>query len=120
MGVQNCLFPEYSQEIEASSSPSDVWYEVERNLISAFKNSDEAFIKSVKQFFSWSVNTDDSSITYQSATCGFLEDLGSKKECWVYLNMLFSPQQFNMYKSTLGYSLSNAKLEEMENAFHRR
>ena len=114
------LFPEYSKEIEASNSPSDVWYEVENNLMNAFESSDEVFLKSVKQFFSWCVNTDDCSIPYQSVTCGFLENIGARKECWSYLNMLFTPQQFNLYKSNLGYGLSTEKTKEMDNVFHSR
>lgn len=58
------LFPEFKQEIEESNSPSDVWFEIENYLIKALKNSDDDFIKSVKQYFSWSVATNDCSIPY--------------------------------------------------------
>jgi hypothetical protein len=112
------LFPEFKQEIEESDSPTDVWFEVESNLINALKNSDDDFIKSVKQYFSWCVGTNDCSIPHQSATCGFLENIGYRKEYWPYLNILFTTQQFKMYKTTLGYSLSKEKLGEMENAFY--
>ena len=45
------LFPEFKQKIEKSDSPTDVWFEIERNLINALKSSDHDFIKVLNNTF---------------------------------------------------------------------
>jgi hypothetical protein len=114
------LFPDFKREIEESHGVGEAWGIIEYDLLFALENLNENYIKSVKQYFTWCINTHVNSEPHQSALCGFIEDIGTKKQYWPYLDLLLTSPQFECYKSVLGYSISQEQLKVMENSFYKR
>lgn len=114
------LFPEIKREIEESLGPGEAWIYIEENLLDAFLNGDNNYIKSVKQYFSWSISTRPVDSPHQAALCGFLEDIGREKKYWPYFPKLFTKRQFELYMPSLSYSISEKEKKVMENAFYNK
>ena len=112
------LFPEKKKEFEHSVGPREAWIYIEADLLEYLQASDEDHIKRVKQYFSWSINTDVNSIPHQAALCGFLETIGYNKKYWPYFRKLLTIQQFEKYKNVLSFLINSEQEKQMENTFY--
>ena len=112
------FLPQFRIEIDKSNSVTYLWVMISGEFTSAVGRSDQAFIDGTLKYLIWSLSEESGDESKQAVCCGFLEDIASNKKFWKYFSNWFTRKQFEQYKDSFLYALSDKQFEELENEFY--
>ncbi len=112
------FFPEYRVEIDSTKSSGELWVEISSAFVRAVEQSNEEFVKGTLNYLTWSTSDEAGEEIQQSVYCGFLEDITHNKKYWPLFSSWFSKAQFEKYKCSFQYALSEKEFTNLENMFY--
>ncbi len=114
------FLPQYKTIIESSDSAGMLWVEISFKFRDAIELKDNDFIEGALKYLSWSTSDVACEEIQQSVYCGFLEDITYNKKHWPLFKDWFNKAQFEKYKGSFHYALSDNEFEKLENLFYER
>ena len=115
------FLPQFRNAIESSDSPGMLWVEISNEFRDhAIEREDQEFIEGTLKYLSWSTSSAAGESSQQSALCGFLEDITYNKKHWILFKDWFDKPQFERYKGSFQYALSENEFAQLEDLFYDR
>jgi hypothetical protein len=114
------FLPQFRIEIEAADSVTYLWVEISSEFSHAVERADQSFIDGTVKYLVWSLSEVSGEESKQAVSCGFLEDITSNRKHWQYFSSWFTKAQFEQYKGSFMYSLSENELKELTDLFYGR
>ncbi|NRB37137.1 MAG: hypothetical protein HRU20_18615 [Pseudomonadales bacterium] len=112
------FLPEFRKEVESSNSASELWIEIYDAFGQAVDSGNEEFVKGTLKYLTWCTSDSVSDELQQALYCGFLEDITYNKKRWPLFNSWFNTAQFEKYKGSFQYALSEKEFTQLENIFY--
>ena len=112
------FLPNYRNTIQQADSASMLWCDLSSDFRIAVDKNDQNFINGTLKYLVWSTSDIASKETQGAVYCGFLEDITSNKKHWSYFRDWFNKTQFEKYKGSFSYSLSEKDYKLLENQFY--
>lgn len=112
------FIPEFRKDIESCESSTLLWSDLSYEFLRALKVDNQVFIQGVLEYLKWSVSDYASEETQQAVYCGFLEDIVKNKLYWPLFSKWFNQAEFNQYKNSFQYTLSEVDYNDFENVFY--
>lgn len=112
------FLPQFRKEIELADSVTGLWIDISLRFRDAVDEQDEDFIACTLKYLTWSSSDSAGLESQQAVSCGFLEDLTYNKKHWQYFSKWFDTAQFNQYKPSFKYALSEKEFNSLENIFY--
>ena len=100
-----------------------LWIELYSNFVNAFKNEEEGIISSTLKYLHWCASEEagsEDNLTHQAVFVGFLEDIANHKEFWPYFSKWFNRVQYEKYKPSFEYTLSESQFKQLEDTYFGR
>ena len=112
------FLPDYRNTIQQADSASMLWCDLSSDFRYAVDKKDQIFIDGTLKYLEWCTSDIASKEIQGAVHCGFLEDITSNKEHWLYFKDWFNRVQFEEYKGSFAYSLSEKDYKLLENQFY--
>lgn len=117
------LLPELRLRIESSNSPGELWDGLHSIFEESIKSNNEKMTSSIIKYLTWCTSEeagDVSNETHQAVYCGFLEDITQNRKHFPLFKNWFNTVQFEEYKGSFQYTLSEKEFEMLENDFYEK
>ncbi len=114
------FLPGLRSEIQEANSVSDLWAEISSGFDQAVKSENREFIDSTLKYLVWSAGSESGEAAKQAVFCGFLEDIACRKDNWKYFNSWFTKQEYEKYKGSFAYALSEKEFKKLNDAFYEK
>lgn len=112
--------PSCRNTIQHADSASFLWCELSCDFRNAVKKNDQTFVDGTLKYLRWCTGNTASKEIQQAVYCGFLEDISHDKSYWPYFKDWFSKAEFEQYKGSFSYSLSENDLKSLEDDLYGR
>ncbi len=114
------FLPEFRAQIESAESASYLWVEISAGFNEAIEATNESFIKGTLNYLAWCTSEVVCEEIQQAVYCGFLEDITENRKNWPLFRAWFNNAQFEKYKGSFIYALSEQEFTKLENTFYGR
>jgi hypothetical protein len=117
------ILPEQKVMIESSQSPGELWCDLSALFFEYAKNDENELIKKIIRYASWCTSPeagDESGETHQAVYCGFLEDITRYHNYFPNFKAWFRPSEFEKFKGSFMYALSEKDYKYLEDLFYGR
>ncbi len=104
--------------IESAESPGELWIELTFIFDKAVPNN-KNIIDSILKYADWCTNQPDIN-TYNAVSCGFMEDITRNHKHWPEFKNWFNLAQYEKYKGSFSYAMSEKEFEQFENIYFER
>ncbi|WP_286267019.1 hypothetical protein [Thalassotalea atypica] len=114
------FLPQFRIEIEGADTVGYLWVEISSSFYHAVESGEQNFIDGTLKYLIWSLSDNSGEEAKQAVSCGFLEDITSNRKHWQYFSSWFTKAQFEQYKGSFMYALSDKELKELTDVFYAR
>ena len=112
------FLPQFRVEIEAADTVTDLWIGIYSEFYDAVEKGEQNFIDGTLKYLIWSQSEVSGEKAKQAVSCGFLEDITLNRKHWQYFSIWFTKVQFEQYKGSFMYALSDRELKELTHVFY--
>jgi len=114
------VIPHYKPEIERAKSPAELWIELFFEFEKAVEDNSGEILKGILTYLRWSYSDEAGFDSQQAVNCGFLEDIVGNSKNWSFFSSWFSKAEFENYRGSFQYALSDKQFRKLENEFYVR
>ena len=112
------FLPQIKNEVELTTAVTDLWIEISNEFLSAVDRSDEGYVSGTLKYLAWSCSDVAGIESQQAVNCGFLEDITYNKKYWVLFSKWFSKEEFERFKGSFQYALSEKEFTQLSRVFY--
>ncbi len=114
------FLPSLRSEIQEANSVSYLWVEISAEFNQAVESENCEVIDGTLKYLVWSTGSESGEEAKQAVFCGFLEDIACRRENWKYFNSWFTKQEYEKYKGSFAYALSEKEFNKLNDAFYEK